>query len=132
MPVGHICRASKIRYRDICNDRRALYLFGDNLAGEGHDERMLGARGEINAVGLPVKRRPGFDPRAFFTDKDLADPKVRSALEKAFDRLKSALLAGRDVVVVDGLVSPGLARHAPKFAAFIQSHITALEVLERG
>jgi hypothetical protein len=130
MPVGHIARVSQIRYRDICNDRRALYLFGDNLAGEGSDERRLGARGEINAVPIPVKRRPGYDARAFFTDKDLADPKVLSALDQAFNRLKRALLAGKDVVVTDEIVSDNFARHAPKFAAFIKSRIGELQALE--
>lgn len=48
----------------------ALFVFGDNMMRAGYGGQAKEMRGEPNAVGIPTKRRPNWDPDAFFTDDD--------------------------------------------------------------
>lgn len=66
-------------------DRLNVYLYGDNYCKRGGDSMAM-CRDLSNAIGVPIKRYPGMDPGAMFTDADydLATTQIKSGLDKAF------------------------------------------------
>lgn len=47
-----------------------IFVFGDNLKRIGFGGQAKEMRGEPNAVGIPTKKAPSMDERAFLTDMD--------------------------------------------------------------
>lgn len=70
----------------LINERKKLFIFGDNIARTGFEGQAKEMRGEPNAVGIATKRYPSVSPGSFFTDNDLEAWKKYS--EKSIIMLK--------------------------------------------
>ena len=109
-----------------------LFVFGDNMAGQGFGGQAKEMRGEPNAVGIPTKNYPSNMPKDFFSDDDFDKAKVR--IEAAFDRLYWHAGGGGKIVWPLDDIGTGLAdlpNRSPKIWAFIQEHKHSLEKLSR-
>ncbi len=119
---------------ELCReDLTALVVFGDNLQrrGSGPNSGQAVIRGEPNAVGIPTKREPSNDPRAFLTDADL--PAIRAAATPAFTRLAGHLRAGGVVVWPAEGIGTGRARlreSAPRIWDMLERARRRLEEIE--
>ena len=92
-----------ISREDIRAEKDKIFLFGDNLKGQGYGGQAKEMRGEENAVGIPTKKFPNNNPSAFFSDKELA-ANVK-AIDKAFDRIP----LGKIIVIPKAGLGTGLA-----------------------
>lgn len=126
---GRVLRLAYIKRADVIANRDHLYVFGDNMEGRGLGGQAREMRGETNTVGVPTKWRPGRAERDYFTDADVKDRDVWHAIHGAFEKMRTALDAGRHVVIpLDGLGS-GLAElptRAPKIYEMIERAISSL------
>lgn len=104
-----------------------LFVFGDNLQRRGRGGQAREMRGEPNAVGIPTKRAPSMDRRAFFSDADYAE--VEPFVSEAFERIEEHLALNKIVVLPTKGIGTGLALlefHAPEINAMIQNCIEDL------
>ena len=112
---------------------QTLFVFGDNLARAGFGGQAREMRGEPNAVGLPTKRRPTWEPTAFLADADL--PAVTLAIHADVRRLRDHLTQGGTIVWPAAGIGTGraqLARRAPAIAAWYERVRTYLERYAAG
>lgn len=71
----------------------ARFVFGDNAERHGLGGQAREMRGEVNAIGVATKRRPGMKPEDFFDDDSLGDFVVlREDLNKVEQAYRSGLL----------------------------------------
>ncbi|MDE2344609.1 MAG: hypothetical protein KGL63_14685, partial [Betaproteobacteria bacterium] len=102
--VGRVLRLKNISRSMVRADRGTLFVFGDNIARAGHGGQAAAMRGEPNALGVPTKWRPGRAEADYFTDADADLVQVRDPIILAFQAMREALAAGRNVVIpADGL-----------------------------
>jgi hypothetical protein len=110
-------------------DGDTLYVYGDNMQGRGMGGQAAAMRGEPNTIGVSTKWAPERRESAYFTDDDLQNRDVWHAIHGAFQGMRDALAAGRNVVIpADGL-GTGLAElptRAPKIHAMIEVAIAGL------
>jgi hypothetical protein len=127
---GSVIRIAHITRAMVKADRASLFVFGDNMEGRGFGGQAAAMRGELNTIGVPTKWAPERKASAYFTDEDRMDPNVWHAINGAFDEMRKALSAGRNVVIpADGL-GTGLAElpaRAPKLHAMIEAGIASLQ-----
>lgn len=132
MSLGKVLRLKHVSRAMVQADRNTLFVFGDNIAEVGRGGQAAAMRGEPNALGVPTKWRPGRVEADYFTDADADLLQVRDPIIHAFQLMREALLAGRNVVIpADGL-GTGLAelpRRAPRIHRAIEARIRALEDL---
>jgi hypothetical protein len=64
--ISHITRA------DCKNNPKVLFAFGDNDIHKGYGGLAKEVRGEPNAVGIRVKKKP-WEPGAYYTDEEYED-----------------------------------------------------------
>lgn len=130
MTRGRLIRQTLITREQVRAKRSTLFVFGDNMARQGYGGQAAAMRGEPNAIGVPTKHAPARHPRAYFTDADWQDDRVRDAIASALDRIEAALAEGRDVVIpADGL-GTGLAdlpRRAPRIHVYIDRRIKNMQ-----
>lgn len=130
MTKGRVIRLQRITRALVQADRDTVFVFGDNMEGRGFGGQAKAMRGEQNTIGVPTKWAPERTPSAYFTDTDAMNRDVWHAIHDAFERIRAALAAGRNVVIpADGL-GTGLAElptRAPKIHAMIQATIEGLE-----
>ncbi len=129
-PPGRIRRAARITREMVRAEPGALFVFGDNMARAGYGGQAREMRGEPNAVGVPTKWRPERNSGAYFTNAAWQSPDVRYAITWAFNRMRHALDAGRDVVIPADGIGTGLAElpaRAPELHARIERAIARLE-----
>jgi hypothetical protein len=127
--MGVIVRIPHITRVMVQEDRRTLFVFGDNMEGRGLGGQAREMRGEPNTIGVPTKWRPGREERDYFTDADIRDREVWHAIYSAFEKIRAALEAGQNIIIpADGL-GTGLAElptRAPKLHAAIEKAILEL------
>ncbi len=126
MPVKYV---KFIRREDIQADPDVLWCFGDNLAGVGLGGQAKECRGEPNAVGIPTKRLPSMEERAFFRDADL--PAMTTAFSPMLKRLHDHLQAGGTVhfpVMGVGTGFADLRRRAPAVWAYLRDTLAVLGI----
>lgn len=114
--------------REVASDPDSLYVFGDNDAKNGCKGQAV-IRGLENAFGVPTKKFPRRDCKAFYSDKELRKNKqnIRRAIKLIVDALESGRYQ-RLVLPADGL-GTGLSEledRAPKTKRFLDSAITHL------
>lgn len=128
-PKGRVIRREWITRSLVQANPDTLFVFGDNMARRGRGGQAAQMRGEPNAIGVPTKWRPARDEGAYFSDADATLPEVRSAIIGAFQVMREALDAGRDVVIPAaglGTERADLERRAPRIYRAIQARIEAL------
>lgn len=114
--------------KEIRNNPDKLYVFGDNFAREGFGGQAKECRGEPNAVGIPTKREPSREDRAYLSDADFDLWANKSAA--TFMRIAVALDDGKTVVWPSAGIGTGLAeleRRAPKIWHDLQCRIASLD-----
>lgn len=126
---GFVIRQKVITRLMVQADRSIYFMFGDNLQRRGMKGQAAACRGEINAIGVPTKRSPGYMPDDYLSNADWLDYSIRKQIEEPFDRMEQALAEGRCVVIpADGL-GTGLAMlptKAPRIFAYIKGRIKLL------
>lgn len=55
-----------ITRQDLKDNPNWLFVFGDNIVGQGYGGQARQMRGEQNAVGIPTKYNPNMHPHSFF------------------------------------------------------------------
>jgi hypothetical protein len=101
---------------DVRADKDKIFLFGDNLAGQGFGGQAKEMRGEENAVGIPTKKAPSNNPNSFFTDKEFA------ANIKAIDEAFGKIPPDKMIVIPSAGLGTGLAdlqEKAPNTFAYL-------------
>ena len=136
MPIVTVERYTR---PEIRANRDRLYVFGDNLVRAGGRPDASGwsnpkagqaaaCRDEPNAVGIPTKRLPSMEERAFFTDDDFDE--VQPLIRADFRRLADHLAAGGVVVLPAagiGTDRAQLAKRAPRIREFLDRCFAHLE-----
>ena len=118
---------SYITRRDLQVNRKALYIFGDNLERRGRGGQAAEMRGEPNAIGLPTKRSPS----QYLIDTDL--PEIERENEEPLLLIHQHLFKKHGAVIwpLKG-IGTGLAElynHAP---AIMQYYARVQQTLELG
>jgi hypothetical protein len=113
---------------DLRKNPDTTYVFGDNMLRVGLGGQAKEMRGEMNALGIPTKKKPSWDDDSFFTDDDLFDVAgsvlhtILSDLESVFDVLD---VHNRDVVWPEDGIGTGLAnleKSSPLLWRLIESY----------
>lgn len=127
---GRVERMARILRSTLRSRPDDLFVFGDNMKGRGLGGQAREMRGEPNAIGVPTKWSPERRASAYFSDDDRLNRDVWYAIHEAFDKMRTALDEGRNVVIpADGL-GTGLAElptRAPKLYAMVEAAIADLE-----
>lgn len=127
---GRVIRSVHIVREHLRAHPDTLYLYGDNMLSAGLGGQAKEMRGEPNAKGVPTKWAPTTDETAYFVDADLDDASVRSRIDYAFAVARTALLAGKDVVIPTDGFGTGRAQlrtRAPRILDYINLCISNLE-----
>lgn len=127
---GRVIRLQSITRTLVQSDRDTMFVFGDNMEGRGLGGQAAAMRGEPNAIGVPTKWAPERRPSAYFSDDDRLNRNVWHAIREAFDKMRVALDAGRNVVIPSDGLGTGLAElpsRAPKLHAMIEAAIASLQ-----
>jgi len=103
-----VVRMKRISREFVRANRDRIFLFGDNLFGQGFGGQAAAMRGEPNCVGIPTKKFPSSRHGAFFTDLYLSKTKRRLTMHSTFyftkfRRLNRPLLFLRMASGRDGL-----------------------------
>jgi hypothetical protein len=120
-----------ITRQDLRNNRHQLYVFGDNVLGQGYGGQAKEMRGEINAIGVPTKWEPKMRPESFFRDNQINDVMVH--MEEPLLTIKSALQRGQTVVWPADGIGTGLSRwneYAPQLAITFEQVLNELRQIE--
>jgi len=62
-----------IKRSDLQINKGFIFVFGDNDQRSGFGGQAKEMRGEPNAIGIRVKKRPSLDTGSFYTDDEYAD-----------------------------------------------------------
>lgn len=109
---------------------KTLFVFGDNMIGQGYGGQAKEMRGEQNAVGIPTKNYPGIKRHDYFSDDDFAVAAAK--IHAAFMKLYMHVEAGGNVIWPFDDIGTGMAdlpNKSPKIWAFVQSQKRFLEKL---
>lgn len=121
-----------ISREDAANNPRNIYVFGDNVVGEGYGGQARELRNAQNAIGIPTKHTPATNEEDYFTDAQIFDtpnskPKLR--IDNALNKILSFLARGRTVVIPSDGIGTGFAQletRAPKTFLYIKSAIEGM------
>ena len=106
-------------------NRDRIFLFGDNLVGQGFGGQAAAMRGEPNVVGIPTKKLPSNCDEAFFTDAELEQNKA--AIDQAFEYLTRKSTALEQIIVMPanglGTGRAQLQNRAPLTFAYLQKRL---------
>jgi hypothetical protein len=119
---------SWIKREDLKNNKRILFLFGDNLERKGLGGQAKEMRGEPNAIGIATKKSPTRDENAYFTDEEFENNANQIDLDfiPVFEHVKNG---GIVICPADGL-GTGLSKlpeKAPKTNEYIRQKIITLK-----
>lgn len=117
-----VVRMKRISREFVRANRDSIFLFGDNLVGQGFGGQAAAMRGEPNCVGIPTKKFPSSRDDAFFTDLEFEQNKavIGHAFEVLFHRTSKA--EQTIVIPADGLGTgrAQLESRAPLTFAYLQ------------
>jgi hypothetical protein len=107
-----------------------LFLFGDNLKGEGYGGQAKEMRGEPNCHGIPTKINPSMKEDAFFNDNMFIE--IIDFYDNIFDMILAGFRAGEyeAIVIPTAGLGTGLAqleKRAPKIYNYLLQKIKYLE-----
>lgn len=110
-----ICRDDAIR------NKKVIYVFGDNLIRRGMGGLAKELRGLPNAIGIPTKKLPSMETRAFFSNADFKD--AARVIDEEFNKLHSHIRNGSIVILPSEGIGTGLAQlhnRAPEIWNYLQ------------
>ena len=117
-----------ITRKDLRNNPNKVYLFGDNDVRRGMAGQAKEMRGELNAIGIRVKKFPRMRSEDFYTDKEYKENirKINSDLAI----IDEAINMEKDIVIPKAGIGTGLAdlkNKAPKTFAYLQNRLRRLK-----
>ena len=123
MPIKIIFQG-EITREIVRRNKNKIYLFGDNLEREGYGGQAAAMRGELNAIGIPTKKKPDMSESSFFTDDEFEDNK--DAIDAAVARIP------KDATVIIPMAGLGTGRaqlkeRAPKTFEYLNKKIRDLQ-----
>ena len=125
-----IVKMRRISREFVRANRDRIFLFGDNLVGQGFGGQAAAMRGEPNCVGIPTKKLPSNSENAFFTDAELEQNKA--ALDQVFEHLTRISTAPEQIVVIPanglGTGRAQLESRAPLTFAYLQNRLAELSL----
>lgn len=113
-----------ITRNDLVSNRDKIYLFGDNLEKTGLGGQAKEMRGEINAIGIPTKKRPSMSDDSFMND-DEYESNVK-AISDAFEKIPQEV----SIIVPKDGIGTGLAKlkeKAPRTYEYLQNRLLRLK-----
>ncbi len=108
------------------------FIFGDNDTRIGNGGQAKEMRGEPNSIGIRVKKTPGTNKSAYYTDNEYLDNVTK--IVQDFASVNYYLKKGKTVVVPSDGIGTGLAKlkdYAPYTLKFVKDIIKALEKNEK-
>ena len=123
MPIKIIFQG-EITREIVRRNKNKIYLFGYNLEREGYGGQAAAMRGELNAIGIPTKKKPDMNESSFFTDDEFEDNK--DAIDAAVARIP------KDATVIIPMAGLGTGRaqlkeRAPKTFEYLNKKIRDLQ-----
>ncbi|WP_400192759.1 hypothetical protein [Hymenobacter sp. B81] len=118
-----------IRREDLKANPETLYIFGDNERRRGYGGQAAEMRGEPNAVGVRVKRKPARQSPDDFWNDESFEQNCRM-IDEDLARVHAHLSTGGDVVVPEDGLGTGLAElgtRAPRTFVYLQEQLLRLE-----
>lgn len=112
----------------LIDNPQTLYVFGDNMVGQGFGGQAKEMRGAQNAVGIPTKNYPGSNEQDYFSDNDFIVAKAK--IDKAFMQLICHAQGGGKIVWPEDGIGTGLANlrnRAKSIWNYIEKKRKALE-----
>lgn len=119
-----------IKREDLRKNPDFIFLFGDNLRGQGFGGQAREMRGEPNAVGIVTKSAPSMGEKAFLSDGDYT--MWRTVVEPVLVDVLFALQKGKVVVLPKAGLGSGLAElreKAPKISNRIDKWVMLFEAI---
>lgn len=116
-----------ITRKDIQTHPDWLYIFGDNDKRVGKGGQAKEMRGEPNSVGIRVKKAPGTNEKAYYTDIEAVQNIVN--ITQDFKVIETHLIFGKTVVIPKDGIGTGLAKlkdNAPMTLQFVEGMIEEL------
>lgn len=108
-----------ITRKNLRDNPKSIYLFGDNMERVGFGGQAKEMRGEPNAYGIPTKRTPGMRDKDFFSD---TDPTCLYHVSFGLMTVKNMLDRNVTVIVPSDGLGTGLSRlhiYAPELDKLI-------------
>ena len=125
-----VVRMKRISREFVRANRDRIFLFGDNLVGQGFGGQAAAMRGEPNCVGIPTKKFPSSRDDAFFTDLEFDQNKA--AIDHSFELLASISSTTDQVIVIPangiGTGRAQLESRAPLTFAYLQKRLGDLSL----
>ena len=117
-----------IRRKDVKENPKTLYLFGDNDVRRGLGGQAKEMRGEPNSVGISIKKLPANSKTAFKTDEEFEKNAeiITEDVNKAIEKFKEG---GFEKVIIPpiGIGLAKLQEKAPKTWEHLQNELNRLE-----
>lgn len=120
-------RKDIITREEAQENRRNLYLFGDNLLRKGLGGQAKELRGEPNSMGIATKRSPSNDNSAFFSD---AKPEFKQAITDDVNKVIKEWDTGKYDMIVVPQIGVGLAKLPTKAPQTYQHLLNEIQRLK--
>jgi len=120
----------KITREIVRSNPDKLFVFGDNLTGQGMGGQAREMRGEPNSLGIPTKRLPTYSTEAFLKDSDYGN--VKPFIDRAIQRISK--FTGTVVFPQDG-VGTGLAKlpeSAPRIYKYLCDELNKIGIINNN
>lgn len=113
-----------IKRDDLVKNKDKIYLFGDNDQRQGYAGQAREMRGENNAIGIRVKKKPFMSKESFYTDREYKDNCKK--IDEDFARIPDDI----DIIIPSDGIGTGLAlldQQAPKTFNYLKSKLKELK-----
>jgi len=120
---------SRILRIDLKANPSVLYVFGDNLAGQGFGGQAKEMRDEPNAIGIPTKR----GPHVYFRDHDFDD--AIAGMRNPLAVIELHLRNGGVIVFPADGIGTGLANlsaQSPRIWTYLNAKLLELGIRNHG
>jgi len=125
MPIKH---QKWITRKNLQDNPKTIYVFGDNMQRRGLGGQAKEMRGEPNAIGIPTKWKPERTVESFFMDSQI--DKFWDQIIFPIKQIELHLKLGQTVIIPTDGVGTGLSKMdltAPKAYAKLQDSLERLE-----
>ena len=116
--------------QDVQDNDDFIFIFGDNDVRVGKGGQAI-IRGEKNAMGIPTKKYPGYNPKAYYTDTEISTNKIKidNAINNIVYKLKNNNAQYKGIILPEDGLGTGLAdlkNKAPETFGYLNKKIKEL------
>lgn len=117
--------------QDVKNKDDFIFIFGDNDVRTGKGGQAI-IREEKNAMGIPTKKYPGYNTKAYYTDVELNanKAKIDNAVNNIVYKLKNKKVQYKGIILPEDGLGTGLAdlkNKAPETFEYLNKKIKELK-----